>query len=453
MQQPVMEACYQCSHSHCREPACHSSIQTEYDNLSNCLLLADKVLPRIKPGAAKSWWTSELTRLQQQSIEIHNLWKTHGKPRSGPVAQERLTIRAAYRRAIKAAQRAPKQDQWDKLHDAMTQADTNSFWKSWKKLYNKKGENTSSPIVNGVSSHRHIAETFKTSFEKNSAPNNVEAVNRLNDKFKQEYNDFNCQHNLNCDCKTNPIKLDTMLDAIFSMKVGKCQDDMGLHAEHFLNAPIEFYKRLVILTNSMLQHSYIPEQFRYGFIIPLVKDHQGDKTKTDNYRGITISPIFSKIFEHCLRLCFGDYLTTSQWQFGYKRKSSTVHAIYCLKETINYYTNKGNDVYCAFLDASKAFDRLVHSGLFVKLMNRGVPKVFLDIIITWYGQMFCRVRWGDEYSDWFEVTAGVRQGGVLSPDFYCLYVDDLIIILKSLKIGTTQSCRPFRRSPSHPWEP
>ena len=45
------------------------------------------------------------------------------------------------------------------------------------------------------------------------------------------------------------------------------------------------------------------------------------------------------------------------------------------------------------------------------------------------------MRWEDHYSDWFAVTAGVRQGGVLSPNFYCIYVDDLIDILKSMGIG------------------
>ena len=39
------------------------------------------------------------------------------------------------------------------------------------------------------------------------------------------------------------------------------------------------------------------------------------------------------------------------------------------------------------------------------------------------------------FSDWFEISAGVRQGGILSPDLYCLYVDDLIYILKSLGVG------------------
>ena len=68
-------------------------------------------------------------------------------------------------------------------------------------------------------------------------------------------------------------------------------------------------------------------------------------------------------------------------------------------------------------------------------MARNVPKIFLDIIISWYDGMWCRVKWDDHWSSWFQITAGVRQGGILSPDFYCLYVDELVNILKSSGVG------------------
>ena len=143
----------------------------------------------------------------------------------------------------------------------------------------------------------------------------------------------------------------------------------------------------------------------------------------------------SKIFEHVLKTVFSEHLVTSANQYGFKKKKSTTHALHCLRETINYYIENGSHVYTSFLDASKAFDRLVHSGLFIKLMDRNVPKVFLDVIMTWHDGLMCRVRWDDVYSDWFSISAGVRQGGVLSPDFYSIYIDDLMRIFKRAGIG------------------
>ena len=55
--------------------------------------------------------------------------------------------------------------------------------------------------------------------------------------------------------------------------------------------------------------------------------------------------------------------------------------------------------------------------------------------MSWYDGLFCQVKWGDKNSNWFVVTAGVCQGGVLSPNFYCIYVEDLLDALKRQKKG------------------
>ena len=111
----------------------------------------------------------------------------------------------------------------------------------------------------------------------------------------------------------------------------KCCDELSIHAEHI------FY-RLQQLFMGLLIHGMVPHQFQKGTIIPLVKDRQGDKGDLNNYRGVTIAPILSKIFEHTLRIVVQSFLATSSYQFGFKKKSSTSMAIYQLKET-NFYTS------------------------------------------------------------------------------------------------------------------
>ena len=351
------------------------------------------------------------------------------------INEERLRDKAAYKKAIKTAQRAPKLAQLNRLHGAMASNDTDDFWKSWRSLYNKNKSHLH-PVVNGVSSKDAIADSFRQHFEKNAKPNNQDKVNEINNRFSIEYQNRLESHEQNCTCQKYSIPLETIIDAVFSLKPGKSADDDGISAEHFLNAPYTVLVSLHRLFNAMLRHSFVPAQFQRGSIIPIVKDHQGNLGDLDNYRGITISPIASKIFEHCLKMIFGNYLSSSPLQFGFKSKSSTAHALYCLKETVDYYINNGTSrVYCAFLDASKAFDRLVHSGLFLKLIQRDVPLIFLNLLIYWYGDLVCRVKWGDNVSQWYRVLSGVRQGGILSPDLYCLYVDDLIIRLERLNVG------------------
>ena len=300
-------------------------------------------------------------------------------------------------------------------------------------MYNKNKSHLHT-VVNGVSAPEKIADSFKSHFVNVSKPNNQERVNQINETFEKDYREAVDSHS-NCSCSSHSVKLQNVIDAAFSLKKGKSSDDSLINAEHFFNAPLALYDRLQRLFNAMLAHGRVPRQFQRGTIVPIVKDNNGNKGDLNNYRGITIAPIISKIFEHTLLIVFHSYLTTSSYQFGFKRKSSTSQAVNCLKECINYYTRHGSNVYCSFLDASKAFDRLVHTGLFLKLLQRRVPLILLNIIIMWYSDLQCRVRWGTTLSDWFEVKAGVRQGGVLSPDLYSIYVDDLVEILSSIGIG------------------
>ena len=418
----------------CSNETCLRDIQDEYDEIISCMTQASKVLPKRSKGIEKDWWCPELSHLRDQSIQIQSLWVSEGRPRHGPTYNERRRVRAAYKNAIRNAKKAPKQKTWNRIHSAMAEEDNNSFWKWWRTIYSKRSNHVP-PVVDGQSSKEGIADSFRKSFEQNSKPNNPIKVAEIDARFRKKYNEYVESHDENCTCSKYKVTVEETFEAICQMKRGKCSDDDGLSAEHFLNAPLILIIKLSTLFNFMLMHAFVPKQFRFGTIVPIVKDKQGNLSDVSNYRGITISPMITKVFERVLNSLFSNHLNTSSYQFGFKRNNSTSHALYCLKETINYYVDHGSKVYCSFLDASKAFDRLVHSGLFLKLMEKNVPKLFLDILICWYTGLQCRVRWDGFCGDWFEISAGVRQGGILSPTLYNIYVDELISLLQKAGIG------------------
>ena len=90
-----------------------------------------------------------------------------------------------------------------------------------------------------------------------------------------------------------------------------------------------------------------------------------------------------------------------------------------------------------FLDASNAFDRVKHSVLFSKLVRRGVPGYIVRLLCYWYDRQAVCVRWGNSLSDPFHVNNGVRQGGILSPYLFNVYIfmDDLSQSLNCCKTG------------------
>ena len=101
------------------------------------------------------------------------------------------------------------------------------------------------------------------------------------------------------------------------LKKGKCCDDAKINAEHFFFAPLSLFDRITALFQQMMLHGYVPHQFQSGTIVPIVKDRQGDCGDMNNYRGITIAPILSKIFEHALKIVFQPFLTNTD--LGLKR--------------------------------------------------------------------------------------------------------------------------------------
>jgi len=116
------------------------------------------------------------------------------------------------------------------------------------------------------------------------------------------------------------------------------------------------------------------------------------------YRGITLSCCLSKLFESVLSRVFEQRLTTGDLQYGFKKHNSCSHAI-TIKESVKYFVHKDSKVLCVSLDASKAFDNVLHHGLFVKLINKGVPVVFIRLLCNWYKHMKCSVLWNNVPGD------------------------------------------------------
>ena len=117
------------------------------------------------------------------------------------------------------------------------------------------------------------------------------------------------------------------------------------------------------------------------------------------------------------------------------RSHSTTIATLILKDVVNHYLSKGPDVYCCFIDASKAFDRIRHDLLFDILSERSINPLMLRALIDSYERQTVCTKWQNALSNNFLCKNGVRQGGILSPYLYSIYNDVLLQRLQSNGTG------------------
>ena len=232
----------------------------------------------------------------------------------------------------------------------------------------------------------------------------------------------------------NRISIDSELIGfcIDKLHVGKSPGLDKLQAEHLLYAHPVLYVILARLFKFMITNGCVPSAFGAGLLIPIPKDSaRKGILSVDQFRGITISPIISKVFEHCLMHIYSRYLVSSDRQFGFKKKISCQHGIFSVRKVIDFFVADNSTVNLCCLDISKAFDRVNHHALFLKLIDRGAPMNFIFVLHNWYSNSYCSVKWGGAISDSFQLSAGVRQGGVLSPILFSVFVNEILVKLDS----------------------
>ena len=387
-------------------------------------------VPQCKQNFFKFWWDQTLDCLKDQSIQSDRLWKSAGRPRSGSLFEQRSKDKRVYRMEIRKRQSESLDSYTNELHEALLRKQGQDFWKCWK----AKFENKSSLCrqVDGLVEPQLIAENFAKFFSKSCSNLTVDgSVKLLN-----QYNDLRANYVGAPYLQEYDFDAELIENVICNLSRGKAAGLDGLTTEHLMFCHPILPAVLAKLFNWMMQAGYVPDQFGLSYTVPLPKGNRHNKSLSyDDFRGISISPVISKVFEHCVLQRFSEFFKTSDNQFGFKKSVGCSHAIYTVRRVVDSFVHSGNTVNLCALDVSKAFDKMNHAGLFVKLMRRAVPYNLLAVLENWFAKCFTCVKWNFAYSQLYKLFCGVRQGGVLSPYLFAVYIDDIVIGIQKLGIG------------------
>jgi exonuclease III len=386
--------------------------------ISSLKCAAFSVIPFYSKDVAKSWWNSNLSQLKAKSLMTDRTWKSNGKPLDGDLFDARRVARLEYRSALREARMQSASVVSDRMQSSLSCKQGKSFWSVWRANFGRSRSNR----MSGVNSSSTCHEFAKMFAETCSVQKNNSSESRR--QFLSKRSNYT-----GMPFDLNIFDVEVIEKAIKRLRVGTAPGVDGISVEHIIYSHPILISILRRLFYMMLYFAVLPESFCQSYIVPIPKS----KTNVDscaNYRGISITCVLAKIFEACLIDSFSHLLASGDQQFGFKKDLGTSHAIFTLRKVIERFTLTGNTVNVCTLDISKAFDKVDHDILLMKLMNRKIPAVVIDLLDNWLKSSFARVKWNDFLSDKFRIECGVRQGSCFSPILFAVYIDEVINLLE-----------------------
>ena len=292
--------------------------------------------------------------------------------------------------------------------------DMKSFWKGVQQKNNKIKY---SEVIDGKNNSMDVINIFNQKFLITESVGNLE----------MEMNVIECLRNSwVTERKFHPsVSPDRIKLLVKQLNMGEGHD--GIHTIVLREMSEDLSLLVSFFMNASYNHCFIPEELLTGDINPTIKDPKGNATESANYRPVMQSSCLLKLFEIHLLEILSEKLVFNSRQFGFRKNTSTTDACLILKETIyNYIASKKERVYGLFVDLSKAFDNVDHFQLGQILLQRKIPPDIVLFILHYLRNQEARIVWNGEMGEYIPVEKGVRQGGILSPLLFKLYIDDVL---------------------------
>lgn len=388
--------------------------------------LIDLHIPRknITTNHRHPWYNQTLKRMANKKKRIFRKAKSSGKPEHWSELKE---IVSKYKTAIKQA----KYNFFNSTLPSMLTNNPKAFW-SIVNDHEQSEISLFDPQSNTIPKRdcaNVLNQTFATTFS---------------DVSVSPYPDYNCFVRFPMDAVM--IDYAGIVAIIKRLKLSSSCGPDNINTKVLKNTAV--YSSIILskIFEQSLLHGILPEDWKVGKVVPLHKS--GDKHSPSNYRPISLTSVCCKIMEHVIYSQLVNFLESSSFfthsQHGFRKLYSCETQLLMLTDDVHSVLDRGSEVDCVYLDFCKAFDKVPHNLLLLKLSRLNIDPNVLTWIKSFLTDRSQFVHANGFNSSSIPVTSGVPQGSVLGPLLFLIYINDLPSNLTSTVKLFADDCAVYR---------
>ena len=228
------------------------------------------------------------------------------------------------------------------------------------------------------------------------------------------------------------ITKEEVKESIAAMKNHKAPGADAISAEVLKAGGEAMINFLHLLFNKIWKEENPPLEWSKMIVTPVHK--KGNKSDPSNYRAISLLSIPGKVFNHIVlqRIKEKSEKFTNENQYGFRPNRGTVDAIFIVRQIIEKAKERKVKINFNFIDFKSAFDTIWRKALWKMLAHIGIDRKIINILERLYENSKCAVTIDGKLTEWFSVLVGVRQGCLLSPTLFNIFLEFVIREIKSL---------------------